>query len=40
MSKSSDFGAPIGRSQQLMQTFDLLCGVALAKLLSGGPRQS
>jgi len=33
-------GAAAGQSQQLMQTFDLLSGAALAKLLSRLMRQS
>lgn len=40
ISRSCNFGAPIGQSQQLMHTVDLLRGAALAKSLSGGPRQS
>jgi hypothetical protein len=40
MTESSNFGAPIGQSQQLMYIVDLTCGAASAKLLSGGPRQS
>lgn len=40
MCQSKNFGAPIGQSQQLMFTVDPPCGAAIAKLLSGGPRQS
>jgi hypothetical protein len=36
----SNFGGPTGQSQQLMFNADLPCGAAIAKLLSGGPRQS
>lgn len=40
MIESNNFGAPIGQSQQLMYTVDLPYGAAIAKLLSGRPRQS
>ncbi len=40
MTESSNFGALIGQSQQLMHTFDLPYGAALAKSLSGPTRQS
>jgi len=36
----NNFGAAVGQSQQLMQTFGISRGTALTKLLSGLTRQS
>ena len=40
MPENNNFGAAVGQSQQLMQTFDVPRGAALAKSLSGIARQS